>query len=44
MESILLSGQECLHDADENNAKVKVKSYSYGELYCDGLNYFHLGA
>ena len=25
-----------IHDADKNN--VKVKSYSYGELNCDGLH------
>ena len=24
--------------ADKNNVKVKVKSYSYGELNCDGLH------
>ena len=36
MESILLPGQYCLHDADNNN--VKVKSYSYGELNCGGLH------
>ena len=32
----MLHGQKCLHDADKNN--VKVKSYSYGELNCDGLH------
>ena len=36
MESIILPGQLCLHDTDKNN--VKVKSYSYGELNCDGLH------
>ena len=26
------------HDTDKNIVKVKVKSYSYGELNCDGLH------
>ena len=36
MQSIILRGQLCLHDAGKNN--VKVKSYLYGELNCDGLH------
>ena len=29
---------DTVHDADKNNVKVKVKSYTYGELNCDGLH------
>ena len=34
VDSVILPGQYCLLD----NVKVKVKSYSYGELNCGGLH------
>ena len=38
VESVIIPGQECLIDADKNNVKVNVKSYSFSELNCDWLH------